>query len=92
MKTILSLFGLSVAYAIFIMAVLFILYIIFSFNRHIYFSFEFFSKFGSQEFNYPPLFNHVAGVLSYIIRILFWFILAPLFWVISFFRLKEIEV
>ena len=92
LKTILSLFGLAIAYAAFILAILFILYVVTTINRHIYFSLEFFTQLGSKGFNYPSIINDMGKILLYIRQILFWFVLAPLLWIVSFFRLKEIEV
>jgi hypothetical protein len=91
-KTILCLFGLALIYTIFVSAVVFIMYMVLSFNGHIYFSFKLFTETGAQGVNNPSVIITIATILAYNIKILFWFVLAPLLWVVAFFRLKEIEV
>jgi len=91
-KTILSLFGLALTYSIFVIAILFILYFILSFNRHIYFSLTLFNNIDKNGFNFPATLNVIFGILSYFIKTLLWYILAPFLWIITFIHLKETEV
>lgn len=92
LKTILYLFGFAVAYAVFVFGIFFIMYSIMSFNSHIYFSLEFFMSFGQGGFSQSSVVSVISIILLYISRILFWFVLSPLLWIILYFRLKEIEV
>ncbi len=60
---------------------------------------DFFGKFitgGNMSLNFPEItgyFNDI--ILKYlpgIVKILYWFVMAPFFWIVTFFRLKETEV
>jgi len=92
LKTIVSLFVIALVYAVYILGISSLMYIFSSFSRHIYFSFDLFKNFSQNGIVYPSVVRVIAGILLYTIRILFWFFLAPLLWIISYFRLKEIEV
>ncbi len=90
-KTILSLFTLAIAYWVFIiLAALLTLYII-SLTGYIHFSWDLFFK-GLYYPSIPSAFKSVFEIFSRVVRILFWFILAPLCWIITIIHLKEIEV
>jgi hypothetical protein len=91
-KTILSLFGLAFVYTIFVSAVIVIMYCVFSVNGHIYFSFELFTEAGPRGVAYPSIIKTITILLAYNIRLLFWFAFAPFLWIITFYRLIEIEV
>ncbi|MBN1698978.1 MAG: hypothetical protein JW881_15780 [Spirochaetales bacterium] len=91
-KTILGLFGLATCYVLFAAAVFLTMYLVLSAGGHIYFSFELFTQTGPKGFGEPSVIRTIAVLLAYNANIFFWFGLAPLLWVTSYFRLKEIEV
>jgi hypothetical protein len=90
-KTIVALFVLALAFWIF-MAIVFAgaLYGIVAI-RHIDFPFDLFFK-GQYYPAVPHEFDRISTVFAVVIQVLFWFVLAPLAWVIGYFRLKEVEV
>ncbi len=60
---------------------------------------DFFGKFingGSMNLNIPDITGYInnsfARNIPGIAKILYWFVMAPVFWVVSYFRLKETEV
>ncbi|MCP4131116.1 MAG: hypothetical protein GY754_09060 [bacterium] len=92
MKTVVWVFVLTLVYTAFLTGISYVFYKIISFNKHIYLSMEIFDAMFQEVCLFPPVMNGFSGIVFYSIRILFWFVLAPLFWTISYFRLKEIEV
>jgi hypothetical protein len=89
-KTTLSLFILATMYWIFIILVTLLSFYILSWTKHLYFSFDLFLKGYYYQFT-PSGIKSFFEVCYRIIQFLFWFILAPFFWIISIIHLKEIE-
>ena len=89
-KTILSIFVFTIVYQIFIVITVYILYSVVVSNGHIYFPYEIFNPIFTEDYN-GLVVKGIIGieVLIDIIKIIFLFILAPLMWVIAFYRLKE---
>jgi hypothetical protein len=90
-KTILFLFVSSIVYCAFIALVGALTFYIMLLVTGIEFPFDLFFK-GLYYPSIPPAMYDLSGVFVVVIRIVFWFILAPLIWVMAFFRLKDIEV
>ena len=86
-KTVVFFFVLSIFYFIFILITSYAFHTIISFNKEIYFSFKVFDK-PYEFFNNDSLIA-IKVFIENSFPIFFWFLLAPLFWVIAFFRLRE---
>jgi len=91
-KTILSIFIILILYILFFNGIVFLIYKITSINNQIYFSFDLFNILFKKSTNLPPIINNIKNIINYGNKIIFWFLLAPLLWTVTFFHLKEIEV
>ncbi len=93
-KTILSVFVLAVLYQVFIVIIAYLLYSIITYRGHIYFSYGILNNIFQEESNNSYVVKGISEIriFVYIAKVLFWFVLAPLMWVIAFFRLKESEI
>ncbi len=90
-KTIVALFVFAFALQVFAgLVFLGTLYLVTAINR-IDFPFDLFFR-GEYYPAVPPFFAEAGRVAWVVVRILFWFVLAPLMWVTSYFRLKDTEV
>ena len=90
MKTILSLFGFFIVCIAFMVGVIYFFDKISIHGRQVLFSSQVFQM-SLESFNYSSLSNFI-NVMGYGLKLFFWFLMAPLFWIVSYFRLKELEV
>ncbi|PIS30106.1 MAG: hypothetical protein COT43_02330 [Candidatus Marinimicrobia bacterium CG08_land_8_20_14_0_20_45_22] len=83
-KTILSIFSLTIAFSIFTMLIVRLVF------------WEYFNGLFMQDFNIDLQYMFGDGepfvqIISTALKILFWFVMAPFFWILTYFRLKEAE-
>ncbi|MBN1413068.1 MAG: hypothetical protein JW969_19670 [Spirochaetales bacterium] len=90
-KTVLSLFALAIVYTGFTWLAGIVTYYSLSMNTSVVFPAAFMNG-GPGSYPFFQGLRAFGEIVLSVIKVLFWAVMAPLFWVISFFRLKETEV
>jgi hypothetical protein len=90
-KTIVAVFVIALALAVFAGLMFFGSFYLVMAIRHIDFPFDLFFK-GQFYPAMPPVFAEIGKIALVAVHVSFWFVLAPLVWVTSYFRLRDTEV
>ena len=92
LKTILALSGLGLFLLLFLALVLYSFHFFISLGEQYYISFRIFDIHLHENMAVPVGLSRIGQTIQSFIHIFFWYLLAPLMWLVSYFKLKEIEV